>query len=66
MSGLEIVLIAVLALFVLLATTGQRAAYRNGVTDGYGYSREPNNPGYEKAGEILRRDMSHRWPELSE
>lgn len=41
------------------------AAYRNGVTDGYGYSREPNNPGYAKAGEYLREAMSHRWAELN-
>ena len=37
-----------------------RAAYRNGCTDGYGFSKEPRNPGYQKAGEILRK----RWPEI--
>lgn len=40
------------------------SAYRNGATDGYGYSREPNNPGYAKAGKCLRETMSHRWREL--
>ena len=39
-------------------------AYRNGVNDGYGYAREPWNPGYQKAGTYLREEMSHRWPEL--
>jgi hypothetical protein len=42
------------------------AAYRNGVTDGYGYSKEPNCPGYRHAGEYLRKYMAHRWYELKE
>ena len=42
----------------------QKAAYRNGCTDGYGYAREPWNPGYRHAGEYLRESMVHRWPEL--
>ena len=41
-----------------------RMAYRNGVIDGYGYSREPNCPGYAFAGEYLRKTMAHRWMEL--
>jgi len=40
------------------------AAYRNGVTDGYGYAKEPGCPGYRNAGEYLRSHMAHRWPEL--
>lgn len=42
------------------------SAYNNGVTDGYGYSREPKNPGYARAGKYLRKSMSHRWPELKQ
>lgn len=43
-----------------------RAAYRNGVTDGYGYSREPTCPGYADAGRYLRTYMAHRWHELND
>jgi hypothetical protein len=39
-----------------------RAAYRNGVTDGFGYAVEPTCPGYAAAGEFLRTFMAHRWP----
>jgi hypothetical protein len=39
--------------------------YTNGVVDGYGYSREPENPGYRTAGEYLRRYFAHRWSELA-
>jgi hypothetical protein len=49
---------------IVLGCLALHAAYRNGVTDGYGYSREPNCPGYAKAGEYLRNHMAHRWPEL--
>ncbi len=57
--------------FVAAVTTGvallsQGAAYRNGCTDGYGYSKEPNCPGYKRAGEYLKRVMAHRWHELRE
>lgn len=38
-----------------------RAAYRNGVCDGYGFSQEPLNPGYKVAGDYLRQFMAHRW-----
>jgi hypothetical protein len=41
-----------------------RAAYHNGVTDGYGYSKEPFCPGYAAAGRYLRKYMAHRWHEL--
>lgn len=51
---------------ILVALICVRAAYRNGVTDGYGYAREPKNPGYQAAGAHLRRYMAHRWPELSD
>lgn len=49
---------------VLLCVYLQGAAYRNGCCDGYGYAREPWNPGYRRAGEYLREVMVHRWPEL--
>lgn len=55
------------ALFaVLFAFLAIPAAYRNGVTDGYGYAREPSCPGYKAAGEYLRNTMGHRWPELKD
>lgn len=66
MTTLEIVLLFVLILFVVLAVMGHGAAYRNGVTDGYGYSREPSCPGYRDAGEYLTKHMAHRWPELED
>ena len=47
-----------------LGLIGQWAAYRNGVADGYGYSKEPLNPGYQKAGKILKETSAHRWHEL--
>lgn len=48
----------------ILIYLGLNAAYRNGVVDGYGYSVEPDNPGYAHAGAVLLRAMAHRWPEL--
>ena len=37
--------------------------YRNGVVDGYGYSREgPTCPGHERAERFLSKRMRHRWP----
>ena len=39
-------------------------AYRNGVTDGFGFAWEPKNPGYQKAGRYLRKYMSYRWRQL--
>lgn len=53
-------------LYVVCAVIAIRAAYRNGVTDGYGYSRDPNCPGYAAAGEWLKAHMKHRWPELAQ
>lgn len=66
MTNTEIVLCIICAAVTLVAVAAIRAAYCNGVTDGYGYSREPNCPGYAKAGEYLKAVMSHRWPELKE
>jgi hypothetical protein len=63
LSWLFLILIFVFAAFGIL---GCRAAYRNGVTDGFGYSMEPFNPGYQLAGEYLRKHLAHRWPELKE
>ena len=53
-------------LTLVFSVLSANSAYWNGVNDGYGFSREPNNPGYQKAGRILRRIASHRWPELKE
>jgi len=50
----------------LLAFLATHAAYRNGCVDGYGYAREPDCPGYARAGSYLRRTMAHRWSELKE
>jgi hypothetical protein len=64
----EIVLattIGVLVGGVLFAALIGPAAYRNGVTDGYGYAKEPGCPGYRHAGEYLRSHMAHRWPDLT-
>lgn len=47
-----------------LGCLGAWAAYRNGVTDGFGFAQEPSNPGYRKAGDYLRKHMAYRWPEL--
>jgi len=57
--------LALLALF-LVSLVSVRVAYCCGVTDGYGYSKEPNCPGYAKAGDYLKAVMSHRWPELKQ
>jgi hypothetical protein len=46
---------------ILLGCAGTYSAYRNGVTDGFGFSIEPRNPGYRKAGRYLVDHMSHRW-----
>lgn len=65
MTNLEVSFAGILFLVVLLALIAICAAYRNGVTDGYGYSKEPNCPGYQHAGWYLRTFMAHRWPELT-
>lgn len=66
MTPTEFSLLGFLVLYVLLSLIGMGAAYRNGVTDGYGYSKEPNCPGYKRAGEFLRKYMAHRWHELKD
>lgn len=58
------VLFGLMVVFSIIHAKCIRAAYTNGVTDGYGYSKEPSCPGYAAAGEYLRRHMSHRWSEL--
>lgn len=50
-----------LAIGVSLGCAGTYCAYRNGVTDGFGFCIEPNNPGYRKAGLYLVARESHRW-----
>ena len=64
MTTLEIVLISVVVALVVAIFFEGRWAYFNGAVDGYGYAKEPNCPGYKGAGEILRKSMAHRWPEL--
>lgn len=64
MTPLEWLLFCCFLAAVVGGIASSESAYRNGVTDGYGYSREQNCPGYAKAGEYLRSAMSHRWPEL--
>lgn len=66
MTPLEICLCVILAVVFVLAILNTGAAYRNGVTDGYGYCREKHNPGYRHAGDYLRKYMAHRWHELKE
>lgn len=55
---------AIILVVCVLMVAGMEAAYNNGVTDGYGYSKEPTCPGYAKAGRYLKKYMAHRWPEL--
>jgi hypothetical protein len=55
------VLLVIITIMAVVATV---SAYHNGCTDGYGYAREPEHPGYQRAGKYLRKFMAHRWPEL--
>lgn len=55
------VIFTALLLLLFLACLGSWASYRNGVNDGYGYSKEPTNPGYQKAGNYLKKYCKHRW-----
>ena len=64
MIELSLVFLAVAVVVAVFSIMVQRAAYHNGVNDGYGYSREPHNHGYRLAGEYLRNVCVHRWPEL--
>lgn len=66
MDNQTVAFFGLMLLITFVAIIGMRAAYRNGVTDGYGYSREPNCPGYAAAGAWLRACMAHRWPELND
>lgn len=69
MTDHELVIVGMAVVMVFLAVVsllGCAAAYRNGVTDGYGYAKEPNCPGYANAGAYLRETMKHRWPELDD
>lgn len=50
----------------LVSYFSSRACYSNGVADGYGYSREPRNPGYAYAGLLLKKYSEHRFRELRE
>jgi hypothetical protein len=55
---------AAITLITIIGVLALRATYRNGVCDGYGFGREPKNPGYRKAGNYLKEYMTHRWPEI--
>lgn len=57
-------LLTAFCLYVVLSIFAMNSAYRNGVNDGYGYSKEPWNPGYRNAGAYLRKNAAHRWPEV--
>lgn len=64
---LEIILVSAwcgMGIGVVVGITLAGFAWRNGVTDGYGYAKEPDCPGYKAAGDYLKATMSHRWPEL--
>lgn len=58
------IIYAVFLTYFVFSIAAIGAAYNNGATDGYGYSKEPTCPGYAKAGRYLRKNMAHRWPEL--
>lgn len=60
------IIAAVVVVASIISIYAQKAAYRNGVCDGYGYKCEPWNPGYRRAGYYLREHMVHRWPELAQ
>lgn len=49
---------------IAIGCAASRAAYFNGVNDGYGYAVDPSCPGYWKAGRYLRKYLKHRWPEV--
>ena len=61
-----LLLAAVIAGMLWLCLKVAEAIYTSGVTDGYGYAKEPNCPGYKIAGRYLRKHMAHRWPELED
>lgn len=48
---MEIILSILCFLFIIF---GLKCAYANGVNDGFMYSKEPWNPGYDKAKNILK------------
>ena len=41
-------------LTILVGIAGTHSAYRNGVNDGYMYTKDPSCPGYRKAERILK------------
>lgn len=65
-AGLLILVAVSYVVIISSSLAAIRSAYRNGVTDGYGYAREPWNPGYHDAGLYLRENMAHRWPDLED
>ena len=62
--GIELLILVSLLAAVWLLWTGQSVAYHDGVVDGYGFAKEPWNPGYRLAGKHLTETMTHRWPEV--
>jgi hypothetical protein len=57
--------LAALCFAILYMSIMEPNAYNAGAADGYGYGKEPNCPGYARAGRFLREFMSHRWAELN-
>lgn len=53
-------------LWCIVGIAASRAAWRNGVTDGYGFAKEPWNPAYRKTGDFLEKYMVHRWPHIKQ
>jgi hypothetical protein len=53
-----------LACGCVLGAFGARSAYFNGVSDGFGFAVDPENPGHQRAAAWLRKYMGHRWPTL--
>lgn len=56
-------IVAVVLIYLLtyiFSIWGIKSSYHNGVNDGYGFSKEKDNPGYKCAGDYLKNNMSHR------
>ena len=55
------ILVAILFFAMVYFCSG--ASYYNGVNDGFGFAKEPWNPGYRRAGEWIKKYTSYKWPE---
>lgn len=63
-TPLEVILFVICCLLLGLWLVSSRLNFYLGVNDGYGYAREPWNPGYKKAGVWLRKHAAYKWPEV--